>query len=118
MPKGIDLETIKPLMKDESDEIAAYAGYFAVLLGESSGMEPLLKFWRKNEDAESLSVLVYRAIGSLDDSQYIPILREIYEKLDEYEVRDFYWHIRRMTGSAILPFRKEIRDKHGMDVLQ
>ena len=135
MPRGLELESIKPLISDENEEIAAYAGYFTVLLGDPSGMEPLLKYWRKsttkatnaNSDSDgmegygvnsSINSIAYSAIASLDDPQYIPILREIYGKLGEYEVRDFYWTIRSMTGPEILKFRKELRDKHGMENLR
>ena len=126
LPPGIDIAAIKSLLTDENEGIAAYAGYFAVLLGDAAGMEPLLKYWQKikgkginREDSEeTITILVYRAIGVLDDPQYIPVLQEIYGKMQEYEVRDFYWSIRTMTGPEILSLRKEIRDTHGMANLQ
>ena len=124
MPRGLELESVKPLINDENEEIAAYAGYFTVLLGDPSGMEPLLKYWRKStantteENDGSINVLVYGAIASLDDPQHVPILREIHVKLGESEVRNFYWTIRGMTGPEILKFRKELRDKHGMENLR
>ena len=135
MPRGLELESVKLLINDENEEIAAYAGYFTVLLGDPSGMEPLLKYWRKSTAnaantgsalsneltygaSNPVSTLAYGAIASLDDPQYIPILREIYGKLNESEVRDFYWTIRGMTGPEILKFRKELRDKHGMENLR
>ena len=125
LPKGLELETVTPLLADENGEIAAYAGYFAVLLGDASGMEPLLKQWRqsvksadRDESNGAIPVLVYRAVGALDDPQYIPVLREIYENMEEHEVRDLYWSIRSMTGPDILTFRKEIRDKYGMENLR
>ena len=135
MPRGLELESIKPLISDENEEIAAYAGYFTVLLGDPSGMEPLLKYWRKstanaantgsalgNELTYSASnpvnILSYGAIAFLDDPQYVSVLREIYGKMNESEVRDFYWTIRNMTGPEILKFRKELRDKHGMENLR
>ncbi|MCL2349326.1 MAG: HEAT repeat domain-containing protein, partial [Planctomycetaceae bacterium] len=120
LPRGLELEWIKPLIDDDNEEIAAYSGYLAVLLGDSSGMEPLLKYWRKIgvESDASIRVLVSRAIASLDDPQYIPVLREIYDQLRDYNVRDFYWTIRSMTGPEILKLRKEIRDKYGMETLR
>jgi len=57
--------------------------------------------------------LVYRAIAVVDDPKYIPVLREIYGKLDQYEMSEFYWTIRIMTGPEILSFRKQVRDEVG-----
>ena len=45
-----------------------------------------------------------------DDPKYIPVLRDIYAKLERYEVREFYWTIRIMSGEEILKFRKQVRD--------
>jgi len=123
LPAELDLKLIMPFLNDENEETAAYAGFVAVLLGEPSGMDPLLKYWRRlNSDSNmgnhSVTVLVYRAIAVTNDEQYIPILREIYSKMDSYRVSEFYWTIRSMTGQEILKFRKEIRDKHGMESLR
>ena len=125
VPPGIELESLRPLLEDENEEIAAYAGYFAVLLGDAGGMVPLLKYWEKVKDMPSVmwddgsaKVLVYRAVAVLDDPQYMPVLREIYGSLDEYRVRDFYWSIRGMTGAEILELRREMREKYGMENLQ
>ena len=42
------------------------------------------------------------------------MLREIYGKLQEYEISEFYWTIRIMSGPEILKFRnEEIRDTAG-----
>jgi hypothetical protein len=46
------------------------------------------------------------------------VLREIYGKMQEYEISQFYWTIRIMSGPEILKFRKEIREKHGMTALR
>ena len=124
LPPGLELDAVKPLLTDSNEEIAGYAGYVAALLGEPSGIDPLLKYWRRNkndsddDDEGMTAVLVYRAVAALDDPQYVPVLREIYGKIREHEIRDFYWTIRSMTGPEILKLRKEIRDKYGMDKLQ
>jgi hypothetical protein len=118
-PKGLKLDDIKPLMEDSNEEIAAYAGYLTALFADPVGMEPLLKYWRQqNKQNSTISTLVYRAAAVLDDPKYLPELREIYGKMQEYELGRFYWTIRIMTGPEILKFRKEIRDKHGMSKLQ
>jgi len=125
-PQGLELESILPLLTDENEGIAAYAGYFAVLLGDATGMEPLLTYWRRTQtharevedDERTIAALVYRAIGSLDDAKYVPILREIYGKMRDHEVRDFFQSIRNMTGEEITELRGEIQQKHGLSNLR
>ncbi len=122
LPQGLDLAVFKPLLTDENDELAAYAGYFTTLLGDASGMTPLLKYWQKNKSAGDESggmvrMLLYRAIAATGDAEYVPVLREIYERLDESNIQDFYWSIRAMKGPEILKLRKEIRDKFGVENL-
>ena len=57
------------------------------------------------------------AIAAIDDPQYIPVLREVYGKLEEDEVTEFYWTIRIMSGAEILKFRKQIREEVGVSRL-
>ncbi len=118
-PDGLMVEDVRPLLSDSDAEVAACAGYLLVLLGESDGMEPLLRYWRQHaESRDEWSKLVYRAIAVADDSQQIAVLREIYGKLQQYEMSEFYWTIRIMSGSEILKFRKQIRDEVGASRLQ
>lgn len=118
-PKGLKVDDVKPLVEDSNPEIAAYAGYLTALFADPAGMEPLLAYWKQQGKQNStISTLIYRAAAVLDDPKYIPELREVYDKLQEYELGRFYWTIRIMTGPEILKFRKEIRDKHGMSKLQ
>jgi hypothetical protein len=118
-PKGVTLEQLRPLLSGSDPEAAAYAGYLAALLGHAEGLPPLLRYWQ-NEGARAPRVprLVYTAIAALDDSTQIPVLRKILEELSQYEVRDFYWTIRAMSGPEALGLRKEIRDRVGMDSLR
>ncbi|MFW5692939.1 MAG: hypothetical protein ACOCWL_01865, partial [Thermoguttaceae bacterium] len=128
LPPGLKPEHLRPLLDQDDPALAAQAGYLLVLLGDASGLEPLLRQWRALDapadelalprDPASLRRLVYRAIAAIDDSSRIDVLREIYGTLDEYEVRDFYWTIRAMTGPDMLQFRKEIRDEVGMEQLR
>ncbi len=128
LPPDLKPEHLRPLLDQGDPALAAQAGYLLVLLGDASGLEPLLRQWRALDtpaeelalprDPDSLRRLVYRAIAALDDSSRIDVLREIYGTLDEYEVRDFYWTIRVMTGPEMLQFRKEIRDEVGMEQLR
>ena len=53
-----------------------------------------------------------------DDPRHIPVLREIYGKLQEYEMSEFYWTIRIMSGPEIVKFRKQVRDEVGPSRLQ
>ena len=95
------------------------AGYLLVLLDESDGMESLLRQWREHGRGDDRwSRLVYRAIAVADDPRHIPVLREIYGKLQAYEMSEFYWTIRIMSGPEILKFRKQVRDEVGAAQLQ
>jgi hypothetical protein len=110
-PEGVKAEYVRPLLTDPDFEVAAGAGYLLSVLGEPDGIEPLLKYWRRQQksDTES-SKLVYQAIAVLDDPKHIPVLREIFAKLDKSELYEFYWTIRIMSGPEILKFRKQVRD--------
>jgi hypothetical protein len=111
-PPGIVAAHVRPLITDADPEVAASAGYLLALLGEADGLPPLLKYWRQHgRKSEDWDRLVYRAIATIDDPQYIDVLRQIYDKLDRFDVGEFYWTIRIMSGPEILKFRKEIRDR-------
>ena len=82
-------------------------------------MPLLLRYWREHpQNRSDIERPVYQAIAALNDTTKIGVLKEIYGRLDEYEVRDFYWTIRSMTGPEILRFRKQIRDEAGMERLR
>lgn len=122
-PKGLKPQEIRPLLDDADPQTAAYAGYLLVLLDDRSGLEKLLEYWRRQETQQSfledrLTWLVYRAIAVMDDPVHQPILEKIYTELEEYEMAQFYWTIRIMSGPEILRFRKRIRDEVGMDSLR
>jgi hypothetical protein len=113
-PAGVKAEHVRGLLADKDPEVAARAGYVLALLGEPAGLEPLLRYWRqqaKNRSYDDWNKFVYRAVAVSDDPKYIPVLREIYGKLERYEALEFYWTIRIMTGPEILKFRKEVRNK-------
>jgi HEAT repeat protein len=117
-PDGLKAEHLIPLLNSEDKDIAAQAGYLLALLGNDSGLPELIQQWRQHPEHDSWTRLVYRAISVLDDSRRIDVLREIYAMLGEWEMRDFYWTIRTMTGSEILKLRKKIRDEVGMNNLK
>jgi hypothetical protein len=117
-PKGLELEQVLPLLGDPDGEVRALAGYVAVLHGNRKGLAPLIDFWRLKPDDEDIARLLYRAIAALDDSSRLAELREIYRKLETYQVSEFYWTIRIMSGPQVLQFRKQIRDEVGMDELR
>jgi hypothetical protein len=117
--EGVSAEDVRPLIADSDPEVAALAGYLLALRGKPDGVEPLLRYWRQRSETYSdWKKYVYRAIAVSDDPQYIPVLREIYGKLQQYELREFYWTIRIMSGPDILAFRKQIRDEHGAQLGQ
>jgi HEAT repeat protein len=120
-PKHVTADQVRPLIHDADPQVAAYAGYVLVLLGENEGLEPLLSYWRERslkKPDPAADRLVFRAIAAADDPQYIEPLRQIAARLDEHSISEFYWTIRVMTGPDILRFRKELRDEFGTDKLR
>jgi hypothetical protein len=118
-PKGLTAAHVEPLLNDSDPVVAAQAGYLLALLGEPRGLDPLLRQLRQAEkDKTEWRTLAYRAIAALDDSSHLPLLREIYAALSEYEKSEFYWTIRIMTGPEMLEFRKQIREEVGMSNLR
>ena len=118
-PEGLHVSQLLRLLDDPQPAVAAEAGYLLALLGESRGLEPLLRYAQQQGKSNSqLQRLAYRAIAALDDSNQIPLLKKIYAGLSQYEVSEFYWTIRIMTGPEILKFRKQIRDEVGINQLQ
>ena len=76
---------------------AGYAGYLLVLLGDPSGMDPLMAAARAHSLESPWNQLVYRAVAKNEDGARVPVLTEIYEsmlKRNKYELREFYWTIR------------------------
>jgi len=109
-PTGLKAAQVAPLLADSDPKVVAHAAYLLTLFGDPAGLPPLLKYWRSSkEDRAALDKFVYRAIAALNDSSQIPVLREIYGRLDKYEVDEFYWTIRIIDGPEILPFRKQVR---------
>ncbi|MHB0957776.1 MAG: HEAT repeat domain-containing protein [Pirellulaceae bacterium] len=118
-PRTLQPAHVRPLLTSTDPELAAFAGYLLTLLGEPDGLEPLLTYWRSQTRTTSLDRLVYRAIAVRDDPQYIPILRDIYARLrQEWELKQFYWTVRIMSGPEILEFRKRLRREIGITNLQ
>jgi hypothetical protein len=122
-PTGLAPEPLLPLLKSDDPDIAAQAGYLLALLGREEGLPPLLAVWRKEAaDNADLMRLVYRAIASLNDGTQVPVLREIYGRLQtdnhKQHLGEFYWTIRSMRAPEVLPLRKTIRDEVGMQNLR
>jgi putative thioredoxin len=123
-PKGLTKEVLKELRQSDDAEIAGYAAYFLVMLGDNAQLDPLIEYWR-SRDVERYSdapwqKLVYRAIALANATDRAPVLEELYKTyyFDSYRAREFYWTIRIMTGREVLLLRKKIRDEVGMDNLQ
>ncbi len=121
-PAGLKAEVLQPFIKSQDREEAAYAGYLLCVLGDHTGLAPVLAYWndQKDERWDKSKALVYRAITALDDDAQTPVLEQIYKSFDknDYEIRRFYWTIRPMHGPQVLKLRKTIRDKFGMDKLR
>jgi hypothetical protein len=106
-------------LRHADPKVAAYAGYLLALLGDPQGLDKLIAYWREQgRSQDSLTQLVYRAIAALDDARQLPLLEKIYQQLSEYEVRDFYWTIRAMSGTEIVKFRQRIRNQVGAEKLR
>jgi HEAT repeat protein len=122
-PEGLSFEPLEPLLQSPDPRTAAHAGYLAALLGHAEGLPPLLAYWktRAADDVEWMK-LVYRAITALNDGSQVPVLREIYNRLNtdnhRYYLNEFYWTIRSMTAPEVLPLRKTIRDEVGVQNLR
>lgn len=120
VPAGLNAEAVRPLLHDRDPQVSAYAGYLLTLVGDSEGLVPLLHYWRGRERSDDNWLkLVYRAVAALNDDNRVPLLEEIYRiLLDDYNLREFYWTIRTMSGSNALKLRKQIRAEVGMDRLR
>jgi hypothetical protein len=95
-------------------------GYLLALMGDRSGMDSLLDYWRNNREDQSAQRLVYRAAAALRADDMVPVLEEIYAGYAKqpYYVREFYWTIRLIGGEGALKLRKRIRDEVGMQQLR
>jgi HEAT repeat protein/thiol-disulfide isomerase/thioredoxin len=113
-PEGLQADHLRPLLSHADPLVAARAGYLMALLGDRDGLEPLLRYVRKEgKQNDNWKQLAVQAIAAADDSTQLPFLKEVYAGLERYEVSRFYWTIRVMTGPEILKFRKQIRDDAG-----
>lgn len=114
-PKGLTEEHVRPLLLSKDPELRALAGYVLAISDDEAGLPFLLDYWRKlhQKDNHEWDRLVYRAIASLDDRTQMPVLKQIYNRLDTWRTSEFYWTIRIMTGPEMLEFRKQIRTEKG-----
>jgi hypothetical protein len=132
VPKELKAATLRPLLAAADREVSAFAAYFLCLLGESEGLEPLLKYWRTQKDSE-WTKQVYQAIARLNDDAKASILEEIYTDArakqpeanqpfhftsNQFDMKDFYWTIRPMKGAKAVALRKRIRREVGMEALR
>ncbi len=118
-PEGVTADMVRPLLSHSDAEVRALAGYILAVSGESNGLPPLIEYWRAHgKGDDEWNRFAYRAIAASDDSQYLPMLKQIYSTLETYHVNEFYWTIRIMTGPKILEFRKQIRNEKGADALR
>lgn len=121
-PRGLKAEQVKPFLSDANPRTAAIAGYLLALFRDRSGLDKLLAYYRTNStDHDEVCRLVYRAIAALDDDALTPVLAEIYKTLSKsgtWNLREFYWTIRSMTGERCMALRKQMRDEVGMEALR
>jgi hypothetical protein len=128
LPKQLDPLVLKPLLKSPDEELAALAGFALCLLGDSEGLEPLLRQWRKVEAKDrSWDKRVYQGISELGDDAQVGILERIYSRAkaagpasdtEAATVKDLYWCIRGMDGPNARRLRQRIRTEVGMPALR
>lgn len=115
-PNGLSADDVRPLADSKDPQTAACAGYLLTVMGEPTFITPLVKHWRTAPQSDELDRLMFRAVAVVDDSSYLPILKDIYSRRSSYEIPEFYWTIRIMSGAEILTFRKQIRKEHPSDI--
>jgi HEAT repeat protein len=125
LPEELTAEMLLPLLKSDSQEQAAEAGYLLCRLERPEGLPPLLAYWRQHaRRSEPWTRLVYQAVAALNSAEHVPVLAEIYRDLSSGPEPNYanlaalYWTIREMTGPEVLVFRKRIRDEVGMENLR
>ncbi len=121
VPAGLNAAYLGELLSDDDQDVAAYAGYLLSLQRDHRGIEPLLRAAQAHGfQDDQWGKLAYRAITTLDDDSFTPVLQRIYESYatQTWELREFYWTIRAMHGPNVLKLRKKIRDEVGMQQLQ
>lgn len=121
-PKGLPIEVLEKTLADPDPKLAAMAGYLlAISGGDRAGYKKLEAYWRGSAfDDDDWRKMMYRAITALNEDALTPVLDEIYRGMDrqDFEMREFYWTIRGMSGANILALRKRIRDEVGMASLR
>jgi HEAT repeat protein/thiol-disulfide isomerase/thioredoxin len=120
-PAGLEAGHVRPLLTHADPLVAARAGYLLAILGDRDGLEPVLRYVRKEAKQPYFygwKQLAVQAVAAADDATQLAFLKEVYDGLEPYEVSRFYWTIRVMTGPEMLKFRKQIRDEVGMSNLR
>lgn len=121
-PEGLTPDRLQPITSNADEEVAAGAAYLMARAGDYSKLSKVTDYWLKNRESNDIwTKMTYEAIAASDDPQYVPVLQDIFRRLQKsepYLIRDFYWSVRTMHGSEILKLRKQIRDEVGMDNLR
>lgn len=122
-PAELTAEPLLPVLSSNNRRAAAQAGYLLALLERPEGLPPLIEYWRSQAQDDVVWMrLVYRAIARIDDGSQLPLLKEIYARLNtetnKPHLVEFYWTVRSMSHPDVLPFRKHIRQEVGMESLR
>ena len=128
LPKELAPASLEPLLKSADGELAALAGFALTLLGDSQGLDPLLRHWRDSKTKDhAWDKKVYQAIAELGDDANVSILERIYSRAraagpssyaEAATVKDLYWSIRGMEGPNARRLRQRIRSEVGMPALR
>jgi hypothetical protein len=124
VPRSLDLETARKLLRDPNPTTSAGAAYLLAVLGDPSGLTTLTRYWRESPRSEWMKLLAM-AIASLEDDANVHILEEIYQQMNpefeigrhNSEIRSLYWIIRPMEGPNALRLRKRMRAEVGMQTI-
>jgi HEAT repeat protein len=120
-PPGLDIATAADVMADQSPDVAAYGGYLLAVLGDRTGLPPLLRMARAQDWQDPWGKLAYRAIAKINDDSLMPTLEEIYRRymqLNQDSIREMYWTIGKMTGPNVAHLRKTMESEFGNAKLQ
>lgn len=118
-PKGLDPQILTTIMNGADEDLRPMAAYLLALQKDRKALDYLIAYWRTHADGEWRD-LTYRAIAVMNDDSLTPVLEEIYRTYQgsQYDIREFYWTIRKMQGPKVLTLRKQIRQDVGMDQLR
>jgi hypothetical protein len=120
LPTLLSSERAEKLLSSTDERIRTHAHYALTILGDEGHLGSVIDMWQAHPSELAWRWAAIRAIVSVGDDQYVPILERIYEQLrpDTNEMRLFYWTISQLEGTQALALRRRIRREVTMDQLR